>query len=205
METEGMADNYDRIVMDNLHRLYTSLPPDLERNLPGRREGDRFVFDAFGETCRIEPAGIALGDRPCPSILGILISLYALHARPDSCIVEPLKAFREMPGSMPYTGAFAANTEQLLVPRVSDIEASRRKIMETLEGGTAPEGTGGDFSFMVYPFPKIALCYIFYEADADFPASVTCLFSNNAQLFLPVDGLADTGEYCSKKILELVL
>jgi len=42
--------------------------------------------------------------------------------------------------------------------------------------------------------------YIFYEPDDDFAASVICLYSNNALLFLPVDGLADVGEYCSKKI-----
>jgi len=57
---------------------------------------------------------------------------------------------------------------------------------------------------MVYPLPKIALCYIFYEADEDFPASVTCLYSNNASSFLPIDALADVGEYTSKKILTVI-
>ncbi|MBC2717373.1 MAG: DUF3786 domain-containing protein [Desulfobacteraceae bacterium] len=61
-----------------------------------------------------------------------------------------------------------------------------------------------NFSFTVYPLPKIALCYIFYEADHEFPASVTCLYSNNARFFLPVDGLADGGEYTSKKILRVI-
>jgi hypothetical protein len=48
------------------------------------------------------------------------------------------------------------------------------------------------------------LCYIFYRADEEFPASVTCLFSNNAPDFMPIDGLADVGEYTSKKILALI-
>jgi hypothetical protein len=52
--------------------------------------------------------------------------------------------------------------------------------------------------------PKIALCYIFYEADDDFPASVTCLYSNNANQFMSVDGLADVGEYTSRKIINLI-
>jgi hypothetical protein len=47
------------------------------------------------------------------------------------------------------------------------------------------------------------LNYIFYLADDEFPASATCLFSNNALSFLPIDALADTGEYCSRKIIEL--
>ena len=105
---------------------------------------------------------------------------------------------------MPYVGAFTTHTEQLLVPYVAKIKESIPIILKTLKGEKAPEGTGGDFSFVVYPLPKIALCYIFYEADEDFPPSVTCLYSNNAQLFLPVDGLADVGEYCSKTILTLI-
>ena len=105
---------------------------------------------------------------------------------------------------MPYVGAFTTHTEQLLVPHVAKIKESVQIVTETLKGEEAPDGTGGDFSFIVYPLPKIALCYIFYEVDDDFPASATCLYSNNARLFLPVDGLADVGEYCSKTILKLV-
>jgi hypothetical protein len=127
-----------------------------------------------------------------------------LNARPDICVPEPLKAFKEFPDSMPYAGAFTTHTEQLLVPHVAKIKESAQIVTETLKGEEAPVGKGGDFSFIVYPLPKIALCYIFYEADEDFPASVTCLYSNNAQLFLPVDGLADVGEYCSKTILKLI-
>ncbi|MFP4308093.1 MAG: DUF3786 domain-containing protein [Desulfococcaceae bacterium] len=52
--------------------------------------------------------------------------------------------------------------------------------------------------------PKIALSDISHEADEDFPASATCLFSANADEFLPVDGLADLGEYTSRAILGVV-
>ena len=199
-----MIDNYARIVQNNLNQLYSNLPKDLAQNLPGLQEGERFVFDAFGEKCLIEPKGITLGEQEHSSVFGILISLYALNARPDICISTPLKAFKEFPDSMPYVGAFTTHTEQLLVPHVARIKESMQKVTETLRGEAIPDGKGGDFSFIVYPLPKIALCYIFYEADDDFPASVTCLYSNNARSFLSVDGLADVGEYCSKTILKLI-
>jgi len=199
-----MTDNYAKIVQDNLNQLYGNLPRDLTENLPGEQEGDLLIFDAFGKKCLIEPNGITLGDKDHSSVFGILISLYALNARPDICIMEPLKSFKEFPDSMPYVGAFTTHTEQLLIPHVDKIKRSVHLIIESLKGGESPEGTGGDFSFIVYPLPKIALCYIYYEADDDFPASVTCLYSNNARLFLPVDGLADVGEYCSRTILKLI-
>ncbi len=133
-----------------------------------------------------------------------MISLFALNAIPETCVVAPLKAFKDLPNSMPYAGAFVTHTQQILAPYVEKIKVSTGRIIEALNGCDAPSHVGGDFSFMVYPLPKIALCYIFYEADEDFPASVTCLYSNNALSFLPIDALADVGEYTSKKILTII-
>lgn len=199
-----MINNYAKIVRENLNKLYANLPENLAQSLPAEQEGDRFVFDAFGEKCQITPEGIILGDENQTGVLGILLSLYALHTRPEPCVPEPLKAFKDFPNSMPYIGAFATHTENILVPHVDRIEKAADRIKKCLRGKDAPENVGGDFSFMVHPLPKIALCYIFYEADEDFPASAKCLFSGNALDFIPIDGLADVGEYTSKKILDFV-
>ncbi len=199
-----MTDNYAKIVQDNLKKLYSNLPRYLEQRLPATREADRFMFDAFGETCVITPDRITLGGENASSILGILISLYALHAPTEICVPAPFRAFKEFDDSMPYAGAFATHTEQVLVPHVTAIKNTLEKISSALKGENPPADTPGDVAFVVYPLPKIALCYIFYEADEDFPAAVTCLYSSNADRFMPVDGLADVGEYTSKKIINLV-
>jgi len=199
-----MSNNYAKIVQDNLEKLYENLPTDLVEALPAQQNGDSFLFEAFGDTCEIRSDGIFLGEVQQTGVIGILISLYALNAGLETCLVEPLKAFKDLPNSMPYAGAFVTHTQQILVPYVEKIQTSTDRIIEMLNGCKAPVGTGGDFSFMVYPLPKIALCYIFYEADEDFPASVTCLYSNNAISFLPIDALADVGEYTSKKILDII-
>lgn len=191
-------------MQNNLDRLYSDLPDDLAGYLPAQQDGKRFIFDAFGEKCVIQPQAITLGEKEHSSVFGILISLYALNACPDSYILSPLKSFKEFPGSMPYVGAFATHTEKLLIPHFGKIKKAVPTITGTLKGEKSPSEAGGDFSFVVYPLPKIALCYIFYEADDDFPPSVTCLFSNNANQFLPLDGLADVGEYTSRKILDII-
>lgn len=105
---------------------------------------------------------------------------------------------------MPYVGAFSNYTENVLVPYVLEIKTHLAVICRALEGKDTAGASGADVSFAVYPLPKIALHYIFYEADDEFPSSAACLYSSNAQKFMPVDGLADVGEYCSKKILELI-
>jgi len=202
MEIKG--NNYAKIVQDNLNRLYKRLPEDLERTLPAERNKDSFSFHAFGEKCELRPGGIFLDQVQQTGVIGILISLYALHAGPEPVTLKPLKAFKDFPNSMPYAGAFVTHTQQILVPYVESIKKAKDQIMANLHGRKAPVDVEGDFSFIIYPLPKIALCYIFYEADDEFSPSVTCLYSNNALSFLSIDGLADVGEYTSRKILDLI-
>jgi hypothetical protein len=199
-----MPDNYAKIIEENLRLLYQMPLARLSSTLPAERDGDCFVFEAFGETCRMSPKGVFLNDRRETGVPGILISLYARHVGPSRRIVAPLKAFKELPNSMPYAGAFTTHTETPLTLQVDRIEAAQPLITRALQGAPSSHLAGGDFSFLVRPLPKISLCYIFYRADEEFPASVTCLFSNNAADFMPTDGLADVGEYTSKKILTLL-
>jgi hypothetical protein len=199
-----MKDNYEKLVRNNLDQLYKMPVDDLAINLQATRDGNSFIFNAFGEQCILSPGGITLGKKEHSSIFGILISLYGLHNSPEACIPQPFKSFKELPNSMPYVGAFTTYTEQALIPHVPTIKGSIETITETLHGSPAPPDTSGDFAFVLYPLPKIALLYIFYEADEDFPASATCLYSQNADHFMPIDGLADVGEYTSKRIIEII-
>lgn len=230
--TEAVKDNYAEIVQQNLKKLFSSLSADFAQNLPANQMDQTFEFKAFGRQCTISSKQITLsglketsdrseaapeepgrdisikeqkGDQNLyDSLIGILVSLYALHANPDTCLKEPFRGFKEFPGTMPYIGAFTTHTEHLLIPAVSEIKKKIRDIKTVLGGEDAPTGTAGDFAFVVYPLPKIALCYIFYEKDEDFDASVTCLFSNNADKFISTAGLADVGEYTSRTILEII-
>jgi hypothetical protein len=201
---KAMTGNYTKIIEDNLARLRPRSLQDLASALPAERKKDALVFKAFGERCRLFQGAIELGGRSETGVLGVLISLYALHAGPQALVVEPLRAFKDLPDSMPYTSAFNTHTENPLIPRVAKIETARPDILKALDGSKAAFVNSGDFALLVRPLPKIALCYIFYHADDEFPASAKCLFSGNAAEFMPTDALADVGEYTSKKIIELV-
>ena len=199
-----MATNYEKIIRENLSRAFKEGETKLEETLPARREGRRWVFRAFGEECSVEAEAIAFSGKVDPGPKGLIISLYAAHSNPGPVILEPFKAFKDLPGSMPYQGAFAVNSERVLVPHVLKIKEKVDLILQAFPGEINPAGAAGDFSLLLYPLPKIALLFIFYLSDEDFPASATCLFSSNALSFMPLDGLADVAEYTSKALIGVV-
>ncbi len=57
-------DNYEKIIKDNLARLYKNMPDHLEQLLPGQYQNEQLVFKAFGCSCRIGADGITVGEKP---------------------------------------------------------------------------------------------------------------------------------------------
>ncbi|MDA8139744.1 MAG: DUF3786 domain-containing protein [Desulfobacteraceae bacterium] len=199
-----MASNYATIIQDNLTKLFACDLHERAGALPAQIEGQTLNFKAFGTPCRLSAEELTLDGRKEDGPRGIITSLYALHAAGEEMVLEPFQSFKEIPNSAPYVGAFANRTEQALVPAVMRLKNSLSAIISRLDGGNAPASVSGDIAFVVRPLPKIALCYVCYLPDEDFPAGVTCLYSRNAHRFLPTDALADVGEYTSKTILAIM-
>lgn len=199
-----MSSNYMPIIQANLTRAFDAHTDRLAQWLPAEEDRDGLIFRAFGAHCRVTPDTVILGGREATGPRGVIISLYLKHAAADTCIAEPWRAFAELPDSRPYVGAFASHTETPLVPHVAKIAARQEVISNALAGAPLTGRLSGDLVLQVTPLPKIRLVYIFYLADEDFPASAKCLLSNNADKFLPVDGLADVGEYTSRAMISLL-
>jgi hypothetical protein len=105
---------------------------------------------------------------------------------------------------MGYQPAFTMNAEKILIPHVESIQKRKEELIARFSGAPNKDVKRYDFSFTLYPLPKIPLYYLFNLPNEEFPATVTCLFSSNADRFLPVEGVADTAEYTAKKIIQLV-
>ena len=199
-----MNDQYLLIQMEHLKEAWLRGKETLVQTLPARLEGDCFYFQAFGETCELCQDAITLGGMVATGPEGILISLYARQVREEPTKMHPLQSFKELPNSGPYQGAFVARSEQVLVPHVLSIQREKQGIAKHFSGAVNTDAPSGDFSFTLYPLPRIPLYYIFYLPDEEFPAAVTCLFAADAASHLSVDGLADVAEYTGKRIIEMV-
>jgi hypothetical protein len=199
-----MPENFLEIQKEYLRKVCLRPPEELEKVLPAQRLGNCFRFCAFGESCELYPHEIILGGQPLIGPEGILIAMYANHVTNEPLQLHPLKSFKELPHSMPYQGAFSINAEKILQPYVSAIQKHQSDLTALFSGTLNTDPPSGDFSFTLYPLPRVALYYIFYLPDEEFSASVNCLFPANATRFMPVAGLADVAEYAARKIIELV-
>ncbi len=199
-----MVNHFLEIQKEYLRKVWLRPVRDLEKSIPARCEGDCFYFQAFGEPCELYPTEIILGGQRLSGPEGILIALYANHVTHEEMELRPLKSFKQLPKGMPYQGAFVGNAEKILVPYVQPIRQHQEELALRFSGHLNFDAPFGDFSFTLYPLPKIGLYYIFYLPDEEFSGNVSCLFSANASHFLPTDGLADVAEYTAKKIIHLI-
>jgi len=110
-----MATNYETIIRENLTRLFDDPPVDLAERMGAQRAGNSYRLRAFGEDCSLSPEGIRFSGNPATGPRGLLVSLYALNAGSEPMKTVPFRSFRELPGSMPYQGAFTSHTERVLV------------------------------------------------------------------------------------------
>ena len=193
----------------NIRNLYLSEAwkrtiDELRSAVPAEVENGGLSFMAFGERCVMSPDEITLGGGPARGAEGLLTAMYASRTPARPVQLQPLKSFKELPGSMPYQGAFAANSERVLEPHVEAIQRRQGDIVSKFSGMVNTDAVSGDFSFTLHPLPRIPLYYIFHLPDDEFPAGISCLFAANAHEFMPIDGLADVAEYTARRIIALL-
>jgi hypothetical protein len=200
-----MSTGYLAIRNDYLAKAWARGPEVLAACLPAEPDHRHLKFRAFGEDCLLMKDDIFLACRSAQGPEGLLIALYASVAPALEAPLLPLKAFKELSGSMPYQGAFAVNVEKVLAPHTENIYKNRERLIRLFSGRHNEDAVSGDFSFTLFPLPKIPLYYVFHLPDEEFPAAVTCLFGGNAAGFLPLDALADIAEYTARKIIDLLV
>jgi hypothetical protein len=200
--TEQLID----IQMNNLEKLYGQDVNGLEKRISARREGDEFHFKAFGQSCRLTKNGVYMDDVLDTEWAGVLVSIHALNAGEEDVQLYPLQSFKEIGGTVAHGDNWVAYGEKGLTDHAGAIHGAMDRIIAAFDGfdNKGRDGARGDFSFTLYPFPKVPQFYNFYLADDEFPASVKCLIASNAKAFLPVSTIGDVAYVTAKKMVEMV-
>jgi len=155
-----VTSNYEKIIKGNLSKLFSQPPSRLHRSLGAEKSGESLLLRAFGQDCSIDHEKVTLSRSEVVDPKGLIVSLYALHANPEQLQLEPFKSFKDFPGSMPYQGAFSANSERVLVPHVPLIKKGKRISKRFLTERMAMTETSllSSTLFLKLPFTTSSIC-----------------------------------------------
>ena len=200
-----MPEQFVDIQMNNLEQLYGGDINGLEKRISAQREGDEFLFRAFGQNCRLSRKGVYLDDIFDTEWAGVLVTIYALNAVEEDVQLHPLQSFKEIGGTVAHGDNWVAYAEEKITEHANAIKSRSNEIIATFDGrdNQGEKGARGDFSFTLYPLPKVPQFYNFYLADDEFPASVKCLLAANATSFLPVSTIGDVAYMTAKMMVEI--
>lgn len=195
-------DGYEEIIRAYLNKAWSRSERVLRKAAPAVLEApDVLTFKAFGQRCSVHRHQVFFDSVLDTGPRGVLTAIYLSVVPERTTPLHPLKAFKEIPNSGPYQAAFAVHAEQALAPYVPRIKEHLESLLEDFGGHGNPDAPSGDFSFTLYPLPRIPLYYIVHEADDEFPAAVTCLFGADCASFMPLDALADVAEYTAQNLI----
>lgn len=194
---------YEEIIRGYLDKAWARSKEVLQRAIPAVLEATGALsFSAFGRRCTVERERVFFDGLVDLGPRAVLVAIYMARVPEQTASLHPLTAFKEIPNSGPYQAAFATHAEQVLVPHVPKIKMHLDHLLQIFSGHPNTDAPSGDFSFTLYPLPRLPLYYIIHEPDEEFPAAVTCLFGSGCASFMPLDALADVAEYTAQSLLE---
>jgi len=196
-------DNYDLVLNQLIERLAkfnyaivsdrTGAEFDLDtESLRLRFLGQEYIVSK--NTCR--PLGCYEDDtKDMILIIDYLLSFGSLDAGDDWI------DFRDLPGSMPYDGAFRANVESVLEQNVPEIIRRKDELMSRFDGYEAVGFSSSDFAVVFQVFPRVDCLVLLSEGDDEVGPGAKLLFSSKAQNYLTTESLAAIGETLTRRLV----
>ncbi len=162
---------YEEIIRGYLDKAWARSEEVLREAAPAVPEAPGVLaFPAFGRPCSVQRHGVFFDGVLDTGARGVLTAIYLAVVPKWSAPLHPLKAFKEIPNSRALPGRFRRGT-----PNSPWCLTCRKfaKIWNPSSAGFSghrnTDAPSGDFSFTLYPLPKIPLYYIVHEADDEFP------------------------------------
>lgn len=96
-------------------------------------------------------------------------------------------SFKELPDGAIYNDPF---TRRTIKPMLNIFSANPENLVKVTEKMGGKRAEFGDVSVTVPVFPQVAITYVIWEGDEEFPASGTVLFDGSAKSYLPTEDYA---------------
>ena len=186
-------DNYELVYEELLRELADVDLSKLSASLGAKYLGDHLEIEFLGQFYRVSNQGIWKADGKEPNVsVRIILCHYILQAGQGNLTGEWL-SYRDFKDSAFFISNFQVNVEERITEyfagRASDLENAAQE----LDGEPYEGFQTGDVCYYFQALPKVPLLLVFYDKDADFPASCKVLFDKSAPIWLDMECLAVLG------------
>jgi len=138
---------------------------------------------------------------PSKKVVSLVTRILLLHylIRADGYpVTGKWVAYKDIPGGLLYAGVFARRVTEPLQRRFGK---SARSFKETgIRSGGEPVEIG-DASFILHAFPRVALQYVLWEGDEEFPPSVQLLFDASVDHYLTLEDMVVLGQVTAGRLI----
>jgi hypothetical protein len=186
-------DNYELVYEELLRELADVDLPKVSADLGGLYHGDHLEIQFLGEFYRINNQGIwEVSDKVPRVAIRIVLCHYVLQAGQGNLTGEWM-SYRDFKDSAFFISNFQANVEERIAQNFSGRASDLGRAARELDGEPFEGFQTCDVSYYFQALPKVPLLLVFYDKDADFPASCKVLFDKSAPTWLDMECLAVLG------------
>jgi len=163
----------------------------------GKKELTLVFFDAPYTITFPEVEITSSRRQPISLVTRIMLLHYVMRAdgtEPENDLIP----YKEIPGGMTYAGVFQKRVADSL------IGLFRQAPERLLEAGIAMGGEKaafGDISFSLRVLPRVAITFILWRGDEEFPPSIQVLFDRSIDRYLSLEDVVVLGEMTSKRLI----
>jgi hypothetical protein len=186
-------DNYELVYEELLRELADVDLSKVSADLSGPYHGDHLEIQFLGESYRISNQGIWKADAKEPNVsVRIVLCRYLLQAGQGKLTGE-WRSYRDFKDSAFFISNFQVNVEERIARYFSGRASDLEEAAKDLDGEPYGDFQTGDVCYYFQALPKVPLLLVFYDKDADFPASCKVLFDRSAPAWLDMECLAVLG------------
>jgi len=127
------------------------------------------------------------GSEPVPMAERLLILHYLVTAKGTPLREEQI-SFKELPEGVVYNPTFYKRAIRPLLNKFGASPANLLTVSAAAFGGV--EAHGGDAAVTIQAFPKVAVTWVLWRGDDDFPAEGTILVDRGIPDYLPAEDIA---------------
>jgi hypothetical protein len=181
-------------VYENLLRKLADV--DLSKvsaDLGATHHGDHLEILFLGESYRLSNQGIWKVDRKRPNVsVRIVLCHYLLQAGRGQ-LTGKWSSYRDFKDSAFFISNFQVNVEDRMAHYFSGRPSDLEEAAQALDGEPYQAFQTGDICYYFQALPRVPLLLVYYDKDADFPASSKVLFDRSAPTWLDMECLAVLG------------